>query len=231
MTPSNKTILFVFALSAALEADRKPIFGKPKKNTNQQFFSLLNSQTKRVALESGVDVVWMDETQQQGDTFGERYANAFQYLFRQGYENVISIGNDTPDLNASHILKAVEALSQQDLVFGPSKDGGVYLLGYSKNAFNRKSFEHFSWLSPTLSTEIVKFSKQNKLVFSILETLADIDHKRDALHFAYISSASVIASFILFHTRIVQENNTHYNLFFYTNLHQHSFLLRGPPSV
>lgn len=231
MTPNNKTVLFVFALSAALEADRKPVFGNHKKNTNQQFFKLLNTQTKRIAQESGVAVVWIDETKQQGATFAERYANAFQQLFDQGYENVVSIGNDSPELTATHISKAIKALAEKDLVFGPSEDGGVYLLGYSKNAFDKKNFEKFSWLTSTLSAEIGQIAQKNDLKLEVLETLADIDHLNNAIGFAYKQSNSVIATFILLHNTAVKKSYTHYSTHSFGILTTHSFLLRGPPSL
>ncbi|MFW2375112.1 MAG: DUF2064 domain-containing protein, partial [Cellulophaga baltica] len=63
MTPNNnKTVLFVFSLSATIEAERKPLFGAHKNNTSKEFFMLLYKKTRQVAQNSGVDVVWIDET-------------------------------------------------------------------------------------------------------------------------------------------------------------------------
>ncbi|WP_233268664.1 DUF2064 domain-containing protein [Cellulophaga sp. L1A9] len=232
MTPNiNKTVLFVFSLSATIEAERKPLFGVNKKNVSKEFFRLLNKKTLKVAKNSGVDVVWIDETQQKGNTFHERYSNAYQSLFDQGYENVISIGNDTPNLTSNHITNAIKSLSHQQLVFGPSKDGGVYLLGYTKKAFDKKAFSNFSWLTSKLSNEIEDFAIQKELSFSVLETLEDIDSKKNALEFAYTNSKLTIALYILFHLTSVKteyENNT---VDFTSNILLHNSLLRGPPTL
>ena len=231
MTPNNnKTVLFVFSLSATIEAERKPLFGVSKKNVSKEFFRLLNKKTLQIAKNSGVDVVWIDETQQKGKTFNERYANAYQSLFDQGYENVISIGNDTPNLTSHHITTAIKTLSHQQLVFGPSKDGGVYLLGYTEKAFDEKVFRNFSWLTSKLSNELKDYAVQEELSFSVLETLEDIDSKKNALEFAYTNQKSTFAVYILFHLTSVKtkyENNT---LDFRPKILLHSFLLRGPPS-
>jgi glycosyltransferase A (GT-A) superfamily protein (DUF2064 family) len=228
---NNKTVLFVFSLSATLEAERKPLFGINKKRISQNFFKLLNQKTLELAKNSGVDVVWIDETQQQGTTFAERYSNAFKSLFEQGYEKVISIGNDTPNLTVNHIKKAIKLLSNQHLVFGPSKDGGVYLLGYSKSAFNEKDFKKFSWLTSKVSNDIEDFSIKKTLSYSVLETLIDIDSKTNALEFAYTTPRTSITVYILFHLTTgktkYETNTSDFSLHFQL----HNFLLRGPPTL
>ncbi len=231
MKPNNKTVLFVFSLSASIEAERKPIFGAHKKSVSREFFKLLNQKTLNIAKKSNVDVVWLDETQQIGNSFGERYLNAYKSLFDQGYEKVISIGNDTPNLTAQHIKKAIYSLSNQDMVFGPSKDGGVYLLGYTKSAFDEESFNNFSWLTSNLSNEIEIVAIEKGISFNTLEILSDIDSKNNALEYAYTYSNSYISSYILFHFKLEKAN---YKNLFIDKLSQtslHLFLLRGPPSL
>lgn len=228
---NNKTVLFVFSLSATIEAERKPLFGIRKKNISKKFFKILNQKTLKLANNSGVDVVWIDETQQKGSTFSERYFNAYKSLFDQGYKNVISIGNDTPNLTSNHIKRAIKLLAHQQMVFGPSKDGGVYLLGYTKTAFNKKQFKKFSWLTHKLSDEIENFAIQKNISFSVLETLVDIDSKNNALEFAYHNLNTTISEYIIFHFTSVKtkfENNT---LAFSLSLTYHNFLLRGPPAL
>ena len=108
---NNKTVVFVFSLSAKKEAERKPLFGAHKKNISEYFFKIQNQKTLAIANKSGVDVVWLDEKKQKGTNFSERFSNAYKSLFQQGYEKVISIGNDTPNLTAKHLKKAIHLLS------------------------------------------------------------------------------------------------------------------------
>lgn len=227
----NRTVVFVFALSATLEAERKPLFGVGKKHVSQDFFKLLNQQTLRIANETVADVVWVNETQQKGATFGERYSNAFESLFNQGYNNVISIGNDSPNLTTAHIITAINSLSYQDIVFGPSKDGGVYLLGYSKKAFDPQRFKKISWLTGKVSNEVKNVAFQNNLSYSVLETLIDIDTKNDALAFAYTNQQSVFSDFILCQFKSFEKTYKNKSIGFSFNLAIHDFLRRGPPLV
>jgi rSAM/selenodomain-associated transferase 1 len=44
---------------------------------------------------------------------------------------VIIVGSDIPDLRAEHVATAFEALGRQDLVLGPARDGGYWLIGAS----------------------------------------------------------------------------------------------------
>jgi rSAM/selenodomain-associated transferase 1 len=69
---------------------------------------------------------------QQGEELGSRMAKAFVTLFARGYRQVSLVGTDVPSLPLTHYRDAVEALSRHDLVVGPAKDGGYYLIGMTK---------------------------------------------------------------------------------------------------
>lgn len=226
---NNKTVLFIFSLSAKKEAERKPLFGAHKKNISEQFFKIQNQKTLAIAKKSGVDVFWLDEKKQQGADFNERFANAFKHFFNQGYTRVISIGNDTPNLTSNHIKKAIHLLSQQDIVYGPSKDGGVYLLGYTKTAFNEASFKNLSWLTNKLSNEIKGFALQENVTFSALETLIDIDTKSTALEYAYANPKDLISAYILLHFNLTKVKTTAFSAKLPKQLPVFDFFLRGPP--
>lgn len=230
MKPNNKTVVFIFSLSAKKEAERKPLFGTQKRSVSERFFKLLNKKTLSIAKKSGVDVVWLDEKKQQGANFNERFFNAYQSLFDQGYKNVISIGNDTPNLTTNHIKQAITLLSRQQIVYGPSKDGGVYLLGYTHTAFNAISFKNISWLTKNVTKELNSIATKEHISFSVLEELIDIDTEKSALEFAYSNPISLLSTFILQFLLIQIEKVT--QLIVYTpKLLVSSFYLRGPPSL
>lgn len=63
--------------------------------------------------------------QGQGD-LGRRMARPFAALPRG---EVVLIGSDVPDIAASHIAAAFRLLGGNDLVFGPARDGGFWLIG------------------------------------------------------------------------------------------------------
>lgn len=70
---------------------------------------------------------------QEGSNLGERLANAFAVAFGRGYDRVVAIGTDSPDLPSRYLQKAVGHLAddRDSAVFGPTEDGGYYLVGLS----------------------------------------------------------------------------------------------------
>jgi len=116
---------------------------------------------------------------QYGTDLGSRMENAFSELFSLGYEKVMIIGSDLLDLKQHHIEHAFEALNQHDVVIGPSKDGGYYLLGMKmipKNIFKNKA-----WGTETVLKYTLK-DLQN-IEVELMEELNDIDTFEDMKHY------------------------------------------------
>lgn len=116
---------------------------------------------------------------QYGTDLGSRMENAFTELFNLDYEKVIIIGSDLLDLNQHLIDKAFDQLNSNDVVIGPSKDGGYYLLGLKmihQNIFKNKPWGTESVLKGTLN------DLQNSKV-ELLEELIDIDTFEDMKHY------------------------------------------------
>lgn len=223
------TALLVFSLSAKKEADRKALFGSGKRATTHDFFKALIKQTADVALNSGVDVVWVDEKKQRGDSFGERYANAFQELFDRGYENVVSIGNDCPELTADILKTAVRQLQQQKIVLGPSTDGGAYLIGIQRRFFNAEAFCTLPWLQETLSDELISLAFQHNERVFLLQQLSDIDTQKDVLTFALDHPHLTLSKFILEHLYKASHVSFKDSVPLRTSFFIGAYSLRGPP--
>jgi glycosyltransferase A (GT-A) superfamily protein (DUF2064 family) len=227
----KKTALLVFSLSAKKESHRKHIFGKQNAAENTVFFDALIRQTQTLAAKSNIDVVWVGEQQQVGNTFTVRYANAYQNLFDKGYQKVISIGNDCPDLTSEVLETAIQQLNNRDIVAGPAKDGGIYLLGLDKKAFNKKEFLELPWQTAKLYQEIKENSAaKNTTIFS-LGYLADIDSARDAQTYQKERPYTFIGLLI---KKIFSQLHFISVQFTIEAFHQTSILsfgLRAPPSV
>lgn len=118
-----------------------------------------------------------DKKLQQGDDLGERMSAAFREAFDDGYEKVVIIGSDCPDLAPHHIKKAFEELASNDAVIGPSKDGGYYLLALTN--FHPELFSGVAWSTPEVYEKTKEFFGQLGLSFSTLEMLNDIDTLED----------------------------------------------------
>lgn len=114
---------------------------------------------------------------QKGEDLGIRMENAFIDLFESGYQKVIIVGSDLLDLKIDHINDAFEKLNNHNVVFGPAKDGGYYLLGLSK--IQACIFHNKPWSEANLLEITLKELGQKNVSFTLLETLNDIDTFED----------------------------------------------------
>ncbi len=184
----QQTAILIFANSAQKEAERKSFLSK-------EAFSKLNAQTLKIVRKSGISYFHFSENQQVGDSFGERFTNAIESILNKGFQNIITIGNDTPHLKTKHLLETQKQLEQKDLILGPSKDGGFYLMGIKKEHFNKEVFLKLPWNKSNLRKAVAKVSRVKKLKIDFLELLNDIDKKQDIKYI--INSFKTIANWLL----------------------------------
>jgi rSAM/selenodomain-associated transferase 1 len=67
---------------------------------------------------------------QEGDGLGERLENAFGRVFGLGFTVAAAMGTDSPDLPLAYLEDAFRTLEESaaDVIFGPTTDGGYYLV-------------------------------------------------------------------------------------------------------
>lgn len=128
-----------------------------------------------------VDTKWKNEfkTVQNGADLGERMLNAFKDGFDAGYKKIVLIGSDLPDINSTHIMNGLNALEENNVVFGPAEDGGYYLVGLSK--MNTSIFTNKPWSQPNLLKETLQELHNNEITVSTLDILNDIDTYEDLI--------------------------------------------------
>lgn len=112
---------------------------------------------------------------QIGDNLGERMKNSFNRVFKEGYSNVVLIGSDIPDLPGDFISKSFDFLQLNDVVIGPSSDGGYYLVGFNKNSFNPLIFKDIKWSTKTVFKDTMKILNKSKSTIHVLPEWSDID--------------------------------------------------------
>lgn len=117
---------------------------------------------------------------QEGNDLGERMTNAFRKVFSHGANKAIIIGTDIPDLSSEIIKKAIKKLDETDLVIGPSKDGGYYLLGMKK--FLPALFKNIEYGKNSVFAETISKAEKLNLTYSTLELLLDIDTEEDLIN-------------------------------------------------
>jgi len=139
----------------------------------------LNSSVRVYFSEAIVDTKWNNtyKAVQEGENLGERMKNAFKKGFEDGYNRIVLIGSDLPDINANHIQNGLNALQNTEVVFGPAEDGGYYLVGMSK--MNSAIFDNKPWSQNNLLELTLSELQHKKTSFTTLETLNDIDTFED----------------------------------------------------
>ena len=129
---------------------------------------------------------WLGEnlifTRQFGTDLGRRMQNAFEAAFGSGVERVVLIGSDIPQITSKTIDTAFEKLLNEDLAFGPAKDGGYYLIGIRASAFSRAKqslFHDIDWGTPSVMGQTRSIVAKMNFSFSLLEKLHDVDRPED----------------------------------------------------
>ncbi|SJZ37673.1 TIGR04282 family arsenosugar biosynthesis glycosyltransferase [Selenihalanaerobacter shriftii] len=69
---------------------------------------------------------------QKGVNLGDKMYNALQFAYQDGNDKQIILGSDLPILQPEVFIKAIKTLEKNDIVIGPSEDGGYYLMGNRK---------------------------------------------------------------------------------------------------
>ena len=169
----HKTAVLVFAASGKEDCNKKSIFHSEK------LFSDFTRSTLRTVEKTGIHYFHLGENEQEGTNFAQRFTNAIQAVFDEGFEYVISVGNDTPELKSRHILFALEHLQEFGPVLGPSTDGGFYLMGIRKSDFIPEEFLQLPWQSRHILSAVQHLMYVKGRQIFLLERFMDIDNMND----------------------------------------------------
>ena len=121
----------------------------------------------------GMDVSF--SPQAKGD-LGERMSSAFFDAFRGGARRVVLLGTDIAELKAVNLVQAFEALVENDLVIGPTADGGYWLIGLNRSA---PLFEGIDWGTGAVLGQTRALASEQGLRVKELDVLTDIDTVED----------------------------------------------------
>ena len=115
---------------------------------------------------------------------GRRMARAFEAAFRDSKEAAVIVGSDIPGISPDIIQQAFEGLQKNDLVLGPARDGGYYLIGMKKTMPAEtypRLFDGINWGTGEVLSQTLQTARESGLRFVLLESLADVD-RPDDLH-------------------------------------------------
>lgn len=159
---------------------------------NRRIYASLIANTIKLAKGTGLPFFFIDERIQRGDSFGARITHAAESVFAKGFDQVVLIGNDSPELNHKQLTRAVELLNEGKSVIGPAFDGGAYLLGLHKATFDTRAFEALPWQSIGLQAELAEFFKEHHSAACYLTKLGDVDYKAQLWSFIHAPAGSLL---------------------------------------
>ena len=113
--------------------------------------------------------------QHEGD-LGQRMRFALFDALNEGNKRVILVGTDIPGLNAEILEQAFAALREHDIVLGPSRDGGYWLIGLKRPI---DVFQNIDWSTPFVLEQTLAQVRQIGLTVCLLEFLSDVDTPED----------------------------------------------------
>ena len=116
---------------------------------------------------------------------GKKMKVAFSEVLKK-VEKAIIIGSDCPYITPELINEGFDALAQNDVVIGPTFDGGYYLLGLKKVV--PEIFEQIEFSTENVFKDTVSILDRKGHSYKILRKLQDVDYYDDWK--AYLDSLS-----------------------------------------
>ncbi|WP_188462748.1 DUF2064 domain-containing protein [Marivirga lumbricoides] len=225
----NIAIIF-FSLNAPQQGKAKKILSTGLLR-NEALNSAFINRTEKILAKVGLPVFRFDENNQKGNQFGEKLANAYQEIFDLGYESIIAVGNDSPELINADWDQIQAHLIDGKSVIGPTLRGGTYLIGLSRQNFKRDKFAQLPWQTNLLFFQLQQYCKVNNSPYSVLRKVRDINTYFDLkilLGNKYLDSA--MRKFILLLSAIKQKLVLKKNLFIVSSAILLESPFRAPPS-
>jgi rSAM/selenodomain-associated transferase 1 len=119
---------------------------------------------------------------------GERMLRAASEVLQE-YDQVLLIGSDLPDLTVAMLEEAVARLADNDLVVGPSDDGGYYLLGLKDLVPGL--FSAIDWGTERVLRQTLQAADRERLMVALLQPMRDVDTWPDLIGYAGRAGASI----------------------------------------
>ena len=119
---------------------------------------------------------------QQGDDLGGRMQSALESLLNtEDINRAFLIGADIPGIDGAIMEKTDRLLDENDLVLGPTVDGGYYLIGLKQ--VRPELFANITWGTAEVFDRTVDIAGGLGLKLGILPPLRDLDEISDLDHF------------------------------------------------
>jgi rSAM/selenodomain-associated transferase 1 len=114
---------------------------------------------------------------QEGADFGTRLGFSLSRPLDFGYQKVVLVGADSPELSVADLVHALELLDRCDVVLGPAEDGGYYLIGEKRH--HPELFQGITWSTNVVFEQTRAAAQCAKLSVGLVRMLGDIDTIED----------------------------------------------------
>jgi rSAM/selenodomain-associated transferase 1 len=114
---------------------------------------------------------------QIGDELGARMHQVFTELAARGYRRIVLVGTDVPTLPLAHYRQAYEFLHDHDVVLGPARDGGYFLIGLTKPQSDL--FRDIRWSTDQVLELTQRRATEAGVTAALLPVWQDVDTLED----------------------------------------------------
>ncbi len=132
--------------------------------------------------------------EQVGDNLGIRMDRAMQEVLQKGYEKCVLIGTDVPELEEKQLSKSFKELDECDVVLGPTKDGGYYLIG-AKTPIP-EAFEKIEYGNDGVAAATKLKLEQAGYQVAFADTLSDIDTPEDVREYSKLNRGNKTGNYL-----------------------------------
>lgn len=115
--------------------------------------------------------------EQVGNDLGARMLHAIEHESKHSNKTVL-IGSDCVEFSSNYIKDAFLALkNRNDIVIGPTNDGGYALIGMRKP--HPALFKNIPWSTPEVISKTIDAIRKERKKFTLLPEVIDIDDYSD----------------------------------------------------
>jgi rSAM/selenodomain-associated transferase 1 len=122
----------------------------------------------------------MSLIQQCGSSLGERLDYLSTEVLSNGWQQAVLMDSDSPTLPVDFVIQAFKQLTGADVVLGPTRDGGYYLIGMKLP--QPQLLRKVQMSTPHVLTDTLRLAEATGLTVSLLPAWYDVDNITDLYH-------------------------------------------------
>ncbi|MGF7214494.1 glycosyltransferase A (GT-A) superfamily protein (DUF2064 family) [Spirosoma lacussanchae] len=168
------TVVLLIALPDSHEAGRKSV-------ASLSTWRAMRRLVEQKALAAGLPLLSSDQLIDHQGSFGTQLSSAVSAAFALGYDRVICVGNDCPDLSPADLRRAANALAAGQLPAGPDRRGGLYLVGFDQTRFKADAVAQLPWQTSQLADALRQFVSSQDTALLELPVRTDLNNSADII--------------------------------------------------